>query len=90
MIPNLNGSTKISGIRKKTCLVNANKAPFTAFPMAVKKLDKTNSRKWINYISCGISKISYTMTDKNLIHNIVDRTHQGCHNTWNGKVLVLS
>jgi hypothetical protein len=36
MIPQRIGSTKISGIKKKTCLVNARKAPFSAFPMAVK------------------------------------------------------
>ena len=40
-IPKRSGRTRIRGIRKKTCLVSAGKAPFAAFPMAVKKLEES-------------------------------------------------
>ncbi len=40
-IPKRSGRTRIRGIRKKTCLVSASKAPFAAFPMAVKKLEES-------------------------------------------------
>ena len=42
IIPNQKGSTTRRGIRKKTCLVNENSAPFIGLPMAVKKLEESN------------------------------------------------
>ena len=36
------------GINKKVCLVNANRAPFNAFPIAVKKLEESNCTPFTN------------------------------------------
>ena len=37
IIPKRSGSSRVNGINKKVCLVNANRAPFNDFPIAVKK-----------------------------------------------------
>ena len=50
MIPKRSGSVRRSGIRKKTCLVSASKAPFIAFPMAVKKLEERSCTPFTNTI----------------------------------------
>ena len=41
-IPKKSGRIRINGIKKNTCLVKANNNPFSAFPMAVKKLADNN------------------------------------------------
>ena len=42
IIPKRSGSSRVSGIKKKVCLVNANRAPLNDFPIAVKKLEESN------------------------------------------------
>jgi len=48
IIPKRSGSSRVSGIKKKVCLVNANRAPFNAFPIAVKKLEESNCTPFTN------------------------------------------
>lgn len=42
--PEREQQNKISGIRKRTCLVSASKAPFIDFPMAVKKSESSRHK----------------------------------------------
>ncbi len=64
MIPKRSGSIKISGIRKNTCLVSANKAPFIAFPMAVKKLEQAETDCGDNQVPFHRKKICLPHTGK--------------------------
>lgn len=48
IIPKRSGSSRVSGINTKVCLVNANRAPFNDFPIAVKKLEESNCTPFTN------------------------------------------
>ncbi len=48
IIPKRSGSSRVSGIKKKVCLVNANRAPLNDFPIAVKKLEESNCTPFTN------------------------------------------
>ena len=50
IIPKRSGSSRVSGIKKKVCLVNAKRAPFDAFPIAVKKLEESNCTQKNKYM----------------------------------------
>lgn len=43
IIPKRSGSSRVSGINTKVCLVNANRAPFNDFPIAVKNWKKATA-----------------------------------------------
>ena len=48
IIPKRSGSSRVSGINTKVCLVYANRAPFNDFPIAVKKLEESNCTPFTN------------------------------------------
>ena len=48
IIPKRSGSSRVNGINKKVCLVNANRAPLNDFPIAVKKLEESNCTPFTN------------------------------------------
>ena len=59
IIPKRSGSSRVSGIKKKVCLVNANRAPLNDFPIAVKKLEESNCTR----SDCsGSSRCNITVT----------------------------
>ena len=46
---------------------------------------RTARRQRKGYIRRRISQFSDTVSDKNLVNHIIERSHQHCHNTGNGK-----